>query len=130
MSEHTANSASNTPPIYTVNLSLPPCERYVLIATEYAHILREISCLYDEAVQHLKLPIGFFHVLGRTLLCRLHSDEQTAELKGISKASGVPMYLLVAYNVFLDMLMGCTSGGVMVKEPETDATMMHFRTLD
>jgi hypothetical protein len=39
------------------------------------------------------------------------------------------MYLLVAYNVFLDLLMGCTSGGVMVAD-ELGHTMMHFRTLD
>jgi hypothetical protein len=130
MSEHTANSASSTPPTYTIDLSLPPCERYVLVATDYAHVLREMPFLYDEAVEHLKLPVGFFHFLGRTLLRRLHSDEQTEELRGISKACGIPMYLLVAYNVFLDLLMGCTSGGVMVKESEADATMMHFRTLD
>ncbi|KAI4942196.1 hypothetical protein J4E91_010170 [Alternaria rosae] len=130
MSESTAQSTSSTPSIYTINLSLPPRERYVLVATEYAHVLREMPYLYDEAVQHLKLPIGFFHLLGRLFLRRLHSDEQTQELRGISEASGVPMYLLVAYNVFLDLLMGCTSGGVMVKDPEAKATMMHFRTLD
>jgi hypothetical protein len=89
-----------------------------------------MPCLYDEAVEHLKLPVGFFHFLGRTLLRHLHSDEQTEELRGISKACGIPMYLLVAYNVFLDLLMGCTSGGVMVQEPDIEATMMHFRTLD
>jgi hypothetical protein len=130
MSESTVNPASSTPPIYTVNLSLPLRERYVLVATDYAHVLREMPCLYDEAVRHLKLPIWFFHFLGRMLLRRLHRDEQTEELRGISEAAGVSMYLLVAYNVFLDLLMGCTSGGVMVKEPDAEATMMHFRTLD
>ena len=130
MSESTAQSTSNTPSIYTINLSLPPRERYVLVATEYAHVLRKMPCLYDEAVQHLRLPTGVFHLLGRLFLRRLHSDEQTEELRGISEASGVPMYLLVAYNVFLDLLMGCTSGGVMVKDPEAETTMMHFRTLD
>ena len=48
------------------------------------------------------------------------------------------MYLLVAYNVFLDLLLGCTSGGMLAKKPEQEeggegeeeVTMMHFRTLD
>ena len=130
MSEHTESLVNCTPPIYTIDLSLPPRERYVLVATDYAHALRQMPVLYDEAVEHLKLPIGFFHLLGRMLLRRLHSDEQTEELRGISQACGIPMYLLVAYNVFLDLLMGCTSGGVMVKEPRVEPTMMHFRTLD
>jgi hypothetical protein len=96
MSEHTESLVDCTPPIYTIDLSLPPRERYVLVATDYAHALRQMPVLYDEAVEHLKLPIGFFHLLGRMLLRRLHSDEQTEELRGISQACGIPMYLLVA----------------------------------
>ena len=47
------------------------------------------------------------------------------------------MYLLVAFNVLLDLLMGCTSGGVRVRDAESsesggaeEARMLHFRTLD
>jgi hypothetical protein len=46
------------------------------------------------------------------------------------------MYLLVAFNVLLDLLLGCTSGGVLVEEPMgqgtgwKEAKMLHFRTLD
>lgn len=53
------------------------------------------------------------------------------------------MYILVALNVLLDSLMGCTSGGVLTKpenmrgvernawdEDEHSLRMMHFRTLD
>jgi hypothetical protein len=121
--------ATSTPPTYTIDLSLPPCERYVQVTTDYKHVLQQMPYLYDEAVQLLRLPASFFHFLGRLLLRHLHSDEQTEELRGISKACGLPMYLLVAYNVFLDLLMGCTSGGVMVAD-ELGITMMHFRTLD
>lgn len=71
------------------------------------------------------------------LLRRLYSAEQTDELRGISQASRVPMYLLVGYNVFLDLLLGCTSGGMLVRdswagigEGVEETTMMHFRTLD
>ncbi|KAF1829239.1 hypothetical protein BDW02DRAFT_574177 [Decorospora gaudefroyi] len=127
--EDIASPTSSTPPVYTIDLSLPPCERYVQVTTDYKHILGQMPCLYDETVEHLRLPAWFFHFLGRLLLRRLYSDEQTAELKGISAACGLPMYLLVAYNVFLDLLMGCTSGGVMVAD-RGGPTMMHFRTLD
>jgi hypothetical protein len=60
------------------------------------------------------------------------SKEQTEELRGISQAVEIPMYLLVAYNVLLDLFMGCTSGGARVQTTEDSeaSTMMHFRTLD
>jgi hypothetical protein len=129
MPESPAPTTNSTVPTYTIDLSLPPCERYVQVTNDYKHVLLQMPCLYDEAVEHLKLPTWLFHFLGRLLLRHLHSDEQTEELRGISKACGLPMYLLVAYNVFLDLLMGCSSGGVMVAD-EAGPTMMHFRTLD
>ncbi|KAF1942311.1 hypothetical protein EJ02DRAFT_444114 [Clathrospora elynae] len=105
--------AKGKPPVYTIDLSLPPRERYTDVATDYLPILNYMFLLFDEVVSSLKLPAFFFHFVGRVLLRRLHSSEQTEELKGISKATGLPMYLLVAYNVALDLLMGCTSGGIM-----------------
>lgn len=40
------------------------------------------------------------------------------------------MYLLVAFNVLLDLLMGCTSGGARVSDNAGLEKMLHFRTLD
>jgi hypothetical protein len=42
------------------------------------------------------------------------------------------MYLLISFNVILDLLMGCSSGGAAVRdENSTSGTkMVHFRTLD
>lgn len=71
----------------------------------------------------------------------MYSSEETAELKGISRTSGVSLYTLVALNVLLDSLLGCTSGGVLVKggkkrmrggqgRGQENDRMMHFRTLD
>lgn len=130
----------NSPSIYTVDLSLPPRLRYKAVTRDYAPTLHQLTSLYTEVVAHLKLPPRFFHYLGRLMLRRLASNEQTEELRGISEECGVPMYLLVAYNVFLDLLLGCTSGGVLTKKPEQgvgeggegeeEVTMMHFHTLD
>ena len=45
------------------------------------------------------------------------------------------MYLLICFNVILDLLMGCSSGGAAVRDEDstsgtTGTKMMHFRTLD
>lgn len=45
------------------------------------------------------------------------------------------MYLLVSFNVILDLLMGCSSGGAAVRDEDsvsgtTSTKMVHFRTLD
>ena len=45
------------------------------------------------------------------------------------------MYLLVSFNVILDLLMGCSSGGAAVRDESsvsgtTRTKMVHFRTLD
>ena len=41
------------------------------------------------------------------------------------------MYLLVAFNLMLDTLMGCSSGGIRVRDPDTPSAsrMLHYRTL-
>lgn len=45
------------------------------------------------------------------------------------------MYLLICFNVILDLLMGCSSGGAAVRDDNplsstTGTKMVHFRTLD
>lgn len=52
------------------------------------------------------------------------------ELRGIQEETGIDKYLLVAFNVLLDFLMGCTSGGARVFDSTGLETMLHFRTLD
>ena len=71
------------------------------------------------------------------LLTREKRREHLANLsshQGISAATAIPKYLLIAFNVFLDLLMGCSSGGATVHDtdrlPSSSAKMVHFRTLD
>lgn len=42
------------------------------------------------------------------------------------------MYLLVAFNLLLDTMMGCSSGGVRVgnADGQGGTRMLHYRTLD
>ncbi|KAL5327178.1 hypothetical protein ACEPPN_004870 [Leptodophora sp. 'Broadleaf-Isolate-01'] len=123
-------------PTYRIDLSLPPAERYVKLAKDFASEMQAMTSLLDE-VLHLVIPWLWLRKLVEWLasifLCRVHSVEETEELKGIAKASGVDLYFLIALNVLLDSLLGCTSGGVMTslgKKGEDRKRMMHFRTLD
>lgn len=129
---------SNAIPAYRIDLSLPPSERYVQLATDFAPQMKELTPLFDEVLatvipwQWLRRFIEF---LASIFLRRMFSAEETEELRGIAKASGVEMYFLVALNVLLDALLGCTSGGVVTslnkqRKEIGEVRMLHFRTLD
>ncbi|OCK75901.1 hypothetical protein K432DRAFT_307562 [Lepidopterella palustris CBS 459.81] len=120
---------SDVPPTYTIDLSLPPSQRYVQVASDYKALVSDLTGLFKDIVSEFGFPAGLVTTLARIFLWRLFSKEQTEEIRGISKATGVDMYLLVAFNTLLDLFMGCTSGGVKVKDGK-DAKMLHFRTLD
>jgi hypothetical protein len=103
--------------------------------------MREITPLFDEVLStmipwpQLRRWIEF---LASIFLRRVYSPEETKELKGIAKASGVALYILIALNVLLDSLLGCTSGGVIASLDKKggrapgleEERMLHFRTLD
>lgn len=128
--------ADSTPiPVYRIDLSLPPSERYVQLTKDFAPKMRPLVRLWDEILA-LLIPYAFVRsivkVFARLFLKRVHDGEQTEEVKGIAKTADLPLHLVVALNVMLDSLLGCTSGGVLTRsktEGEEDR-MMHFRTLD
>jgi hypothetical protein len=159
-------TAGHTPPTFTINLSLPPEHRYTHLATALQPTIATTnfeSLFTDVLSQALPPPdatprwlntIWLLRSLARLVLRRVFSDEENAELVGISRDTGIGMDLLVAFNVVLDVLMGCTSGGVRVQD-EGDGEgeghaglgpirvgggdddddgravrMLHFRTLD
>jgi hypothetical protein len=137
-------------PTYHIDLSLPPSDRYTELAMDFAPRMRELTPILDEVLSYI-IPYArvrrFIQFLASVVLFRVFSKEETQELRGISKASGVQIYFLVALNVLLDSLLGCTSGGVLVTPKERkrrsknerrsqvipedlEDRMMHFRTLD
>lgn len=132
--------SSDPIPVYQIDLSLPPSERYIQLATEFAPRMQKITPLLDEVLRPAFPSArmrGWIKWLARLFLRRVYSAEETAEIKGISKASGVDVYVLVALNVLLDSMLGCTSGAVVTrlkksksKDKEDERRMMHFRTLD
>ena len=124
-------AAGKPPPIFKINLSLPPSERYVELARLYRDRMRALRGMFDELVQGIstKIPLKAVHLLARLSLRRLYTDEETDELRGISRTTDINMYLLISLNTVLDLLMGCTSGGVRAKSG-SQTKMLHFRTLD
>jgi hypothetical protein len=136
---------SNEPiPTYRIDLSLPPSERYVQLATDFAPKMRKVTPLCDDIIRPA-IPQQWLRnwvkMLAWLFLRRVFSDEETEEIKGIARASGVDLYFLVALNVLLDSMLGCTSGAVMTtpkaskdkkkgEKVKEENRMMHFRTLD
>ncbi|KAJ5759737.1 beta subunit of N-acylethanolamine-hydrolyzing acid amidase-domain-containing protein [Penicillium odoratum] len=120
------------PPIFRINLSLPPAERYVALATLYRDRMRSLRGMFDELITSIspKIPIRLIHKIAWLCLRKLHTREETEELRGISRATDIDMYLLICLNTVLDLLMGCTSGGVRVRSGTSGTKMLHFRTLD
>jgi len=136
-SERLTKSTSRTratpdePPRFTINLSLPPEQRYLELCAELKSEIRTLPRLFDEVVGGMvPLPHQWLHRVCRWTLWKVYDPEENMELKGISKATGVSMYLLVCFNVLLDLFMGCSSGGASIGDGKGGSKMVHFRTLD
>ena len=143
---HTADDAASTtssrrsntpdePPRFTIDLSLPPEQRYLEVCAAFKSEMLNLTSLFDEVVGDMVpfLSTNWLHFLCRMLLRRVYDKEENAELKGISKATGVQMYLFVCFNVLLDLFMKCSSSGAVVKasdDQDCGSKMVHFRTLD
>lgn len=150
MASEDANTSQVDVPIprYRIDLSLPPAERYVKLAADFTPQMKNITPLFDTVLEELvpwSFPRRIAKFFALRLLRRVYSEEETEELRGIVKTCGVDMYLLVALNVLLDSLLGCTSGGVLARVPvkkssaraqqdeslpDENQRMLHFRTLD
>ena len=131
--EKIVKEAGTVPPVYWIDLDLPPYQRYVELAKAYADQVTALTGLFDELVVslHPKASPKWFKRLARILLTKLYTQEETEEIRGISDAAKVDFFLVVALNVLLDLLMGCTSGVVRCREKnEAESKMLHFRTLD
>ncbi|KAF8963397.1 beta subunit of N-acylethanolamine-hydrolyzing acid amidase-domain-containing protein [Flammula alnicola] len=118
------------PPLYQVDLSLPPESRYSIICKHYQDEMAELVKIYDDILSLTPSP-RLFAFVAKILLRKVFTKEETEEIRGISKATEIPIHLVVAYNTFLDLFSGCISGGVQVNAPFAQGKkMLHFRNLD
>ena len=125
------DDSPDEPPRFTINLSLPPEQRYLAVCHAFQSEIAELVPLFDEVVGGMLscVPLKWLHLICKLGLRGVYDQEENAELKGISEATGVKMYLLVAFNVLLDLFMGCSSGGAAIRGG-SGSKMLHFRTLD
>ncbi|KAJ7626314.1 beta subunit of N-acylethanolamine-hydrolyzing acid amidase-domain-containing protein [Mycena polygramma] len=119
------------PPTYRVDLSAPPEERYNEICSDFKAYLADIVPLYDDLLQLTPAP-RVLNFLAQSLLRSVHSSEESKEIRGIAKCTGVPLHLVVAFNTFLDLFSGCSSGGARVTDAGNgrENGIVHFRGLD
>lgn len=126
----------STPPVFQIDLSLPPSSRYVALAAQYCSQLRKLMHLFSWLLADIGIPLWLLPLaqrLSQLFLRQVYSAEENLELQGISRVTQIPMYLLVSFNVVLDLLMGCTSGAARTPGNGQDMNqtkMLHFRTLD
>ncbi|KAL0938496.1 uncharacterized protein CTRU02_205106 [Colletotrichum truncatum] len=127
-------------PIYRIDLGQSPELRYVKLATDFAERMQAVAPLFDEVLECFLIPkhmIRLLKLVSRIALRKVFDDEQTREIKAIAKVAGIDRYLVVALNVFLDLLLGCTSGAILTRPESAHTTkehisdrLIHFRTLE
>ncbi|KAK2049130.1 hypothetical protein LZ31DRAFT_581920 [Colletotrichum somersetense] len=117
----------------------PAEERYIQLAKEFAHRIRSVSPLFNEVIASLfgRKLAGVIKFASRHALRRVFDEEQTKEIKSIAAVAKIGTHLLMSLNLFLDLMLGCTSGAVLVRPKtghwdgqDTKDRLMHFRTLD
>ncbi|KAK3350333.1 beta subunit of N-acylethanolamine-hydrolyzing acid amidase-domain-containing protein [Lasiosphaeria hispida] len=124
------SASGHAPPRFTIDLSTAPSHRYDHIVPHFLPSLAEadVAGQFEELIEDFiptRAGQKAVRAFTRVALRRVYGDEETEELRGISRGTGLPMHLLVALNVMLDLLLGCTSGGVRCQ-----GKVVHFRTLD
>ncbi|KAF2753945.1 hypothetical protein EJ05DRAFT_533404 [Pseudovirgaria hyperparasitica] len=112
-------ASATKPPVYTIDLSLPPSERYMQLATDYKQKIQGLPALFEDLVAATPVPLLLVTWLSRLVLRRLHSKEQTEEIRGISKITGVDIGGMRVWDE--------GSGG---QSDVKHTKMLHFRTLD
>lgn len=125
--------SADEPPLYTINLSLPPKERYAQICADFKDKLANLAAIYDDAIAFLGLSRFSRFLLNNLILRRLHSREENEEVHAIATLVEMPIHLAVAYNTLLDLFSGCMSAGVRVTDAgdgRNKLGMVHLRGLD
>jgi hypothetical protein len=125
-------ASDEVPPVYRIDLSLPPRTRFCQICSDYKAELADLVPLFDEILRETPYP-RFLKVMAKLVLRGVRSTEESEEMRGIADVTGLAHHLVVAFNTFLDLLSGCTSGGVKVNDTgdNSNATgIVHFRGLD
>jgi len=79
------------PPLYQMDLSLPPQSRYSQICDAYKLEMADLVGIYNNLLSFTQ-PLRFFPFLAKNLLKRVQTDQKTQEIPRL-----VPIHLVVAY---------------------------------
>ena len=120
-------------PSYTLNLDLPPRDRWKHIVVNYPNLHSMVMSLVSQALDVCGTPEftkPFMRVIMSGVLTELANDELNEEVIGISEVTGCPMWALVFYNICYDFMAGCSSGGIKAIGESGKEEMFHYRNLD
>jgi len=128
--EYVANASVHVPGWDTVDLDLPPRERWQKLVAPHA---QDIASMLDTfkseggpAVQRLvRLAEMIFGGAGRKLLDALPS-EYADEIEGIASATGISALDLFVYNIMYEFSGACTS----IVAQDATGHIIHGRNLD
>ncbi|XP_077574828.1 acid ceramidase [Stigmatopora nigra] len=113
---------------YTVNLDLPPVERWnAIIADKKTQLVKMMEAIRDLA--NAFVPSGkLIQLVDITLPLMVNTLPYpfADEIKGIATASGIPLGEVVLFNIFYEVFTVCTS----VVAEDTKGNLVHGRNLD
>uniref|UniRef100_A0A8C7QFR4 Acid ceramidase n=1 Tax=Oncorhynchus mykiss TaxID=8022 RepID=A0A8C7QFR4_ONCMY len=113
---------------YTIDLDLPPSERWKLIMTDKkAELVTLIQAIRDLA--NALVPSGkLIDLVDKDLPLIVNTLPYpfNEEIKGIATASGVPLGEVVLFNIFYEVFTVCTS---LVAE-DSNGNLIHGRNMD
>nr|XP_046165519.1 acid ceramidase-like [Oncorhynchus gorbuscha] len=113
---------------YTIDLDLPPSERWKLIITDKkAELVNMIQAIKDLA--NAFVPSGkLIDLVDKDLPLIVNTLPYpfNEEIKGVATASGVPLGEVVLYNIFYEIFTVCTS---LVAE-DSNGNLIHGRNMD
>uniref|UniRef100_A0A4W5RJU3 Acid ceramidase n=1 Tax=Hucho hucho TaxID=62062 RepID=A0A4W5RJU3_9TELE len=118
---------------YTINLDLPPSERWKLIITDKKAEVRGLRVLFVSIsmtdLANAFVPSGkLIDLVDKDLPFIVNTLPYpfNEEIKGIATASGVPLGEVVLYNIFYEVFTVCTS---LVAE-DSNGNLIHGRNMD
>ena len=81
-------SSDDEPPVYQIDLSLPPRFRHHEICSDYKAELAELVPLFSEVLESTPFP-RFLRLMAKLVLRGVYSTEEREEIRGIADAAGL-----------------------------------------
>ncbi|XP_013386207.1 acid ceramidase-like [Lingula anatina] len=117
-------------PKYVVNLDLPAADRWTHIVKERAKSIVNLLTQFKDFLRALDLQVAemFINYIDHNFgnLTNTLPEPFADEIKGISKATGIPLGEVLMYNIFYEMFSMCTS--IVAEDPA--GKLYHARNLD